>query len=87
MTQYQIEVVVGSLRRDSFNRKMATAIARLAPSTFLFKQEQILGLPLYNQDDDANQAVSVQRLKQEIIIAQGLLFVIPEYNLRFLGSS
>ncbi len=56
MTQYSIAVVVGSLRRDSFNRKLATAIARLAPQEFAFKQVRIDDLPLYNQDDDANPA-------------------------------
>jgi chromate reductase len=80
MSQYQIAVVVGSLRRDSFNRKLATAIAKLAPSEFVFKQVQIGDLPLYNQDDDANQAEAVKRLKAEIKGAQGLLFVTAEYN-------
>jgi len=80
MSQYQIAVVVGSLRRDSFNRKLANAIVKLAPPEFSFKQVQIGDLPLYNQDDDANQAESVKRLKAEIAAAQGLLFVTAEYN-------
>jgi chromate reductase len=80
MTKYAIAVVVGSLRRDSFNRKLANAIVKLAPPDFSFKQVQIGDLPLYNQDDDANQAVPVKRLKAEIAAAQGLLFVTAEYN-------
>src|SRR5512140_3870648 len=80
MSQYQIAVVVGSLRRDSFNRKLANAVVKLAPPEFSFKQVQIGDLPLYNQDDDANQAGSVKRLKAEIAAAQGLLFVTAEYN-------
>jgi chromate reductase len=80
MSQYQIAVLVGSLRTDSFNRKLANAIVRLAPPEFSFKQLDIGDLPLYNQDDDAQQAASVQRLKSEIAAAQGLLFVTPEYN-------
>jgi chromate reductase, NAD(P)H dehydrogenase (quinone) len=80
MSSYQIAVVVGSLRRDSFNRKLATALAKLAPSDFSFKQVQIDDLPLYNQDDDASPAESVKRLKREIKGAQGLLFVTAEYN-------
>ncbi len=80
MSQYQIAVIVGSLRRDSFNRKLADAIAKLAPSGFSFKQLQIGDLPLYNQDDDANQAESVKRLKGELMAAQGFLFVTAEYN-------
>jgi len=80
MSQYQIAVVVGSLRRDSFNAKLAGAIVKLAPQEFSFKQLKIGDLPLYNQDDDANQAASVKRLKSEIAAVHGLLFVTPEYN-------
>ena len=80
MPKYQIAVIVGSLRRDSFNHKLANAMAKLAPSDFSFKQVQIGDLPLYNQDDDAHQAEPVRRLKAEISAAQGLLFVTAEYN-------
>ncbi len=80
MSQYQIAVIVGSLRRDSINRKLAEAIARLAPLDFSLQQIEIGDLPLYNQDDDANQAESVLRMKGEIASSHGLLFVTPEYN-------
>jgi chromate reductase len=80
MSQYKIAVIVGSLRRDSFNRKLAGALAKLAPPEFEFRQVEIGDLPLYNQDDDADQAASVKRLKSEIASAQGLLFLTPEYN-------
>ena len=63
MSPYPIAVIVGSLRKESFNRRFADALALLAPSDFLFKQVHIADLPLYNQDDDANQAESVKRLK------------------------
>lgn len=85
MSQYQIAVIVGSLRQDSFNRKLASAMAKLAPPEFSFKQLQISDLPPYNQDDDANQAESVKRLKAEITVAQGILFVTPEYNRSISG--
>ena len=80
MAGYNIALIVGSLRRDSWNRKLATAVTRLAPPEFSFEPIEIGDLPLYNQDDDANQAPSVQRLKSRITVAQGLLFVTPEYN-------
>jgi len=80
MKQYQIAVVVGSLRKDSFNRKLATALSKLAPPDVAFQQMQIDDLPLYNQDDDAKQADSVMRLKAGISAAQGVLFVTAEYN-------
>ena len=80
MSHYQIAVIVGSLRKDSFNRKLANAIVKLAPPEFSFQQVQIDDLPPYNQDDDGNQAESVKRLKAELTASQGLLFVTPEYN-------
>ena len=80
MNAYQIAVVVGSLRRESHNRKLANALALLAPPGFSFRQVRIDDLPAYNQDDDANQAECVVRLKKDITSSQGLLFVTPEYN-------
>jgi len=80
MTQFHIAVIVGSLRQDSFNKKLATALAKLAPADFSFKQVQIGELPLYNQDDDVHQAAAVLQLKSDIKAAHGLLFVTPEYN-------
>jgi chromate reductase len=80
MKQYQIAVVVGSLRKESFNRKVASAIAKMAPPDFSFQQVQIGDLPLYNQDDDGSPADTVQRLKREITASHALLFVTAEYN-------
>jgi len=80
MAQLQIALIVGSLRRDSLNRKLADGLTRLAPAGLAFTPVQIGDLPLYNQDDDANQAAPVQRMKREIASAQGVLFVTAEYN-------
>ncbi len=80
MSQYQIVVIVGSLRKDSLNRKMANALEKLAPAEFSFKHLQIGDLPLYNQDDDANQSPAVKQFKADIAAAQGVLFLTPEYN-------
>ena len=80
MDTVQIAVIVGSLRRESTNRQLASAMAKLGPADFVFKQLQIGDLPLYNQDDDANQAEPVKRLKAELAASQGLLFVTAEYN-------
>lgn len=77
---HQIAVVVGSLRRDSINRKLANALVKLAPSDFTCKFVRIDDLPLYNQDDDANQSEPVKRLKNDIRTSAGVLFVTPEYN-------
>lgn len=80
MANLSVAVIVGSLRKDSFNRKLAEALVKLAPEDVSFDILRIDDLPLYNQDDDANQAESVLRLKREIKAADGLLFVTPEYN-------
>jgi len=80
MSQYQIALVIGSLRRDSFNRHLANALVALAPQELSFKESRIDDLPLYNQDDDSNPAEPVKRLKAEIKASQGVLFVTPEYN-------
>jgi chromate reductase len=76
----QIGFVVGSLRRESHNRKLATALIRLGPADFNFKELRIGDLPLYNQDDDRSQAPEVQRLKSELRTVDAVIFVTAEYN-------
>lgn len=80
MDKIQIAVVVGSLRKESLNRRLADALATMAPAELSFEQLEIGDLPLYNQDDDSNPAATVMRLKTKIAASQGLLFVTPEYN-------
>lgn len=80
MAKYNIATIVGSLRAASFNREFAEALVKLAPSDFAFTNIQIGDLPLYDQDQDGDQAPSVQRLKREVRESQGVLFVTPEYN-------
>ena len=76
----QIGYVVGSLRKESWNRKLANALIRLGPPDFNFKELRIGDLPLYDQDDDRSQAPEVQRLKSELRAVDALIFVTPEYN-------
>jgi chromate reductase len=80
MSQFQIAVVVGSLRKESYNRKLANALIKLAPKEFSFKFLDIGNLPLYNQDNDATPPDVVKNLKSEISKANGVMFVTPEYN-------
>nr|MDQ6881120.1 NAD(P)H-dependent oxidoreductase [Pseudomonadota bacterium] len=80
MSSIKIAVAVGSLRNDSFNRKLAIALAALAPQDFSFEHVRLDDLPLYNQDDDGRPSEPVKRLKTQIGGSQGLLFVTPEYN-------
>lgn len=80
MADTEIAVIVGSLRRDSLNRRLALALQKLAPPGFAFSHPEIGDLPLYNQDDDANPPAQAVRLKREIAAAKGIIFVTPEYN-------
>jgi len=77
----KIAVVVGSLRAESYNRQVAEALTRLpgaAGHEFTFAD--IGSLPLYDQDDDADQAESVKALKALISGSDGVIFVTAEYN-------
>lgn len=77
----KIAIVVGSLRAESFNRKLAEALIRLpAAQGHEFTFADIGSLPLYDQDDDANQAESVKALKALVSGSDGVIFVTPEYN-------
>ena len=80
MAQYAIAVLVGSLRKDSINRKLASAVVKLGAADFTFRVVEIGGLPLYNQDDESNPPAPVTRFRGEIKAADGFLFVTPEYN-------
>lgn len=80
MSQYNIAVIVGSIRKDSLNQKLADALAKLAPPELSFRTVRIDDLPLYNQDDDAKPAAAVTRLRKDVAEADGLLFLTPEYN-------
>ncbi|MEO9079571.1 MAG: NADPH-dependent FMN reductase, partial [Rhodanobacter sp.] len=80
MSQIKIAVVVGSLRKGSFNRRLARAVEKLAPAEFIFEHVQIDDLPLYSQDFDGDYPAAGTRLKKHIESADGLLFVTPEYN-------
>jgi chromate reductase len=79
-THYQVAVIVGSLRKESFNRQLAGAIIKLAPPDFTLIEVPIGDLPLYNQDDDAHQSDAVLRFKAQVNGCRGVLFVTPEYN-------
>ena len=80
MPKFNIAVVVGSLRAESFNHQLAKAAIRLAPDHFGFGFVSIAGLPLYNQDDDDSPPSEVVALKSAITAAHGVLFFTPEYN-------
>ena len=79
-TSHRVAVIVGSLRKDSLNRKMAKALAAIAPASLSLEIVEIGGLPLYNQDDDAAPPAPSVAFKEKIAGADAVLFVTPEYN-------
>lgn len=80
MSQYQVAIIVGSLRKASFNRQLAQAIAKMAPEGWQFNEVGIGDLPLYNQDADGNEVTAVQQFRDAVRGADAVLFVTPEYN-------
>jgi len=79
-TPRRVAVVVGSLRKDSLNRKMAKALAAMAPPSLSLEIVEIGDLPHYNQDDDGNPPAASVAFKAKIAAADAVLFVTPEYN-------
>ena len=77
---YRVEVIIGSLRKESFNRKLAMALDKLDHPQLQFVFTKVDDIPLYNQDLDNNLPDSVVRLKKAVSSADGILFVTPEYN-------
>jgi len=75
-----VAVFVGSLRKESFNRKMANALIALAPAPLQFAIHEIGQLPFYNADYEANPPATVIDFKQRLAAADAVLFVTPEYN-------
>ncbi|MET0985324.1 MAG: NAD(P)H-dependent oxidoreductase, partial [Steroidobacteraceae bacterium] len=77
---YSVAVLVGSLRRDSINKKLAHALAKLGQGKLDFRLVEIGDLPLYNEDIWVNPPPSITRFKQAIEGADAVLLVSPEYN-------
>lgn len=80
MKNFKIAVLVGSLRKESFNRKVAESMITLAADNLQFEIIEIAKLPLYNQDLDESPPESWTQFRTQIKAADGLLFVTPEYN-------
>ncbi len=75
-----VAVLVGSLRKDSFNKRLAHALEKIAGDRAEFRHVRIDDLPLYNQDLDGDYPAACKRLKDDIKSADAVLFVTPEYN-------
>ncbi len=79
-TARDVATLVGSLRKDSINRKMAMALSELAPASLKLGMVEIGQLQLYNQDLDTDPPAAWTAFRQRIKAADAVLFVTPEYN-------
>jgi len=77
---YKIAIVVGSLRKDSINRKVARSICSIRGDNLDCAMIEIGNLPLYNQDLDQNPPEEWTRFRQQVAPVDGVLFCTPEYN-------
>jgi chromate reductase len=75
-----VSVIVGSVRKESLNRKMADALATLAPPSLKLGIVEIGRLPLYNPDLDIAPPSEWVAFRDEIKAADAVLFVTPEHN-------
>jgi chromate reductase len=80
MTNHRVAIVVGSLRADSINRKIARSICAFASDKLACSIVEIDDLPLYNQDYDAASPPEYVRFREQIAAVDGILFCTPEYN-------
>ncbi|NAT15617.1 ACP phosphodiesterase, partial [Pseudomonas syringae pv. actinidifoliorum] len=84
---HTIAVLVGSLRKESINRKIALALAELAPATLKLNIIEIGDLPLYNEDIDGDSPPpAYSAFREQLGAADGVLFVTPEYNRSVPGA-
>jgi len=77
---YDVAVLVGSLRKESFTRKLVKAMAGVAPADLKLEIVEIGDLPHFSQDDEANPVAAVVRFRDRIRKADAVLFATPEYN-------
>jgi chromate reductase, NAD(P)H dehydrogenase (quinone) len=83
---YKVGVFIGSLSKDSINRKLAKALQKLAPEALDLQEIPIRDLPLYNYDFDADFPPEGKAFKDAVAAVDALMFVTPEYNRSIPGS-
>jgi chromate reductase len=83
---YRVGVIIGSLSRESINRRLATALERVAPPEFEFFEISYADLPLYDRDLDADYPQVALDFKAAVRSADAVLFVTPEYNRSIPGA-
>lgn len=86
MAKYKVGYLVGSLAKQSINRKLAKALVRLAPSELEMTEISFAELPLYSYDYDKDYPSVARRFKDAIASVDAILFVTPEYNRSIPGG-
>ena len=86
MTTFTVGYFVGSLAKASINRKLATALTRLAPPSLELREVSIRDLPLYSYDYDKEYPPAGKALKDALASVDAVLFVTPEYNRSIPGA-
>src|SRR6185312_9278973 len=80
MRTYRVGYFVGSLAKESINRKLSRALVRLAPADLELQEISYAELPPYSYDYDADYPPVARAFKEAIAAVDGVLFVTPEYN-------
>ncbi|HXF42826.1 MAG TPA: NAD(P)H-dependent oxidoreductase [Pyrinomonadaceae bacterium] len=78
--KYKVAVIIGSLRKESYNRRLANALIKSAQNVMDCEIVEIGNLPLYNQDFEDTPGQAVIEFKEKIFNKDGVIFVTPEYN-------
>jgi chromate reductase, NAD(P)H dehydrogenase (quinone) len=86
MTVFKVGYLIGSLAKESINRKLAKALIRLAPEHLTFTEIPIRDLPLYSYDYDADFPPAAKTFKAAVASVDAVLFVTPEYNRSIPGA-
>ncbi|MGY8684775.1 NADPH-dependent FMN reductase [Bradyrhizobium sp. UFLA05-153] len=86
MTRHKVGYLIGSLAKESINRKLAKALVRLAPPELEMSEISFKDLPLYSYDYDANYPPVGKAFKDAIAAVDAVLFVTPEYNRSIPGG-
>ena len=85
MSTVNVGVIVGSIRKDSFNRKLTLALERLSPEGFVFDHIWIENLPLFSEEREFEPDPVVEVFKRAVEVSDAILFATPEYNRSFPG--
>lgn len=83
MSSKKIALIVGSLRKESFNRKTANALIKLAPASLSLEILEISNLSLYNEDLDLKPPEAWTEFRDKLKTFDGVIFITPEYNRSF----